>query len=259
MFSFLNNIPQVTKNILILNVFMFIIKLFYESQGIDLDQILGAYYVISPLFKPFQIVSHFFMHADFFHILMNMWLFVMLGTYLERLWGAKKFFTFYLISAFGAFALYNIKGVYKLVELKQQLSNFINIDDLNSALINSNSKDGLINNVNLLLNQNSGNININQLSNYISYCSTPMIGASGAVFGILAAFALLFPNTEFYLYMAIPVKAKYLVGGYFLWELYRSFNGLPGDNVAHLAHVGGAISGAIMIFIWRKTDRKNFW
>jgi membrane associated rhomboid family serine protease len=75
---------------------MFIIKLFYESQGIDLDQILGAYYVTSPLFKPFQIVSHFFMHADFFHILMNMWLFVMLGTYLERLWGAKKFFTFYL-------------------------------------------------------------------------------------------------------------------------------------------------------------------
>lgn len=239
---------------------MFLLKLFYESQGIDLDVILGAYYVVSPLFKPFQLVSHFFMHADFFHILMNMWIFVMLGSHLEKLWGAKRFFIFYLISAFGAIILYNIIGGYQIIEFKNNLSSSLNINDINSIIANSKSRNEIIDKVNLLLIHSSNqNINVNQLLNYIDYSRTSMVGASGAVFGILAAFGLLFPNTEFYLYMAIPVKAKYLVGGYFLWELYRSINTLPGDNVAHLAHVGGAIAGAIMILIWRRTDRKNFW
>jgi membrane associated rhomboid family serine protease len=97
-----------------------------------------------------------------------------------------------------------------------------------------------------------------QLENYISLSLTPMIGASGAVFGVMAAFAILFPNTEFMLYFAIPVKAKYLVSAYFVFELYQSFNA-PGDNVAHLAHVGGAIVGAILILIWRRNDKKNFY
>jgi membrane associated rhomboid family serine protease len=86
-----------------------------------------------------------------------------------------------------------------------------------------------------------------------------MVGASGGVFGIMTAFAILFPNTEFRLYFAIPVKAKYLVTAYFLFELYQSFQYNAGDNVAHLAHVGGAIAGAIMVLYWRKSDRSNFW
>ncbi len=261
MFSFLNNIPQVTKNILLLNVLFFVLKFFFISQGIDLDRILGAYYVNSALFEPYQIITHFFMHADIMHILMNMYLFVMLGTFLERLWGPKRFFIFYIASALGAFTLYNIIGVYQIFELKQSLNTFLDVNILDNLINSSYSSLDLEKNINVYLSNlpNQNLIDINAISHYINYSNTPLIGASGAVFGILAAFAILFPNTEFMLYFAIPVKAKFLVGAYFLWELYKSFNGTPGDNVAHLAHVGGAIVGAIIILIWRKTDKKHFW
>ena len=100
----LNNLPQVTKNILILNIMFFVASFFLGTQGINLIQDFGAHYVNSPFFEPFQLVTHFFMHADFFHILFNMWLFVILGAHLEKMWGPKRFFIFYLVSAFAAFA-----------------------------------------------------------------------------------------------------------------------------------------------------------
>ncbi len=261
MFSFLNNIPQVTKNILLLNVMLFILTLFFESRGLDLGRILGAYYVNSPSFKPFQMVTHFFMHGGFMHILLNMWLLLMLGSHLERLWGPKRFFIFYLISALGAFALYNIIGAYQIFELKNSFSHLINVDALDQIIKTSETKDQVFNRSIEYLNtlSNANQLNPNAIVKYLNYCSTPMLGASGAIFGIMAAFAILLPNTEFYIYGAIPVKAKYMVGGYFLLEVYLSFNGSGGDGIAHLAHVGGAIAGAILLFIWRKTDRKNFW
>lgn len=260
MFSFLNNIPPVTKNILILNVLFFVLKYFYNSQGVDLDTVLGAYYVNSPLFQPFQIVTHFFMHGNLMHIFLNMWLFVMLGAFLERLWGPKRFFIFYIVSALGAFALYNVIGVYELYQLKQLLSEQLDIQTINQVIKVSPDITSLISNMNEYLNTvPPDRINIELIDKYISMSRTPMVGASGAVFGILAAFAILFPNTEFLIYFTIPVKAKYLVGAYFVWELYQSFSASAGDNVAHLAHVGGAIVGAIFIFVWRKKDKKNFW
>jgi len=88
---------------------------------------------------------------------------------------------------------------------------------------------------------------------------TPMVGASGAIFGVMAAFTILFPNTTFYLYFAIPVKAKYLVGAYLAYTIYKVLNPNEMDNVAHLAHLGGAIAGAIMVLYWRRKDRSNFW
>jgi membrane associated rhomboid family serine protease len=258
MFSFLNNIPQVTKNILILNVLFFVLKYFFQSKGIDLDSLLGAHYINSPLFQPYQVVTHFFMHADFFHIFFNMWLFVMLGGFLERLWGPKRFFIFYIASALGAFALYNIIGFYQINELKSQLTTVVDMEYINHIL-RSSSTNTVINDLNEYVRTLPIEPSLfQQLENYISLSLTPMIGASGAVFGVMAAFAILFPNTEFMLYFAIPVKAKYLVGAYFVFELYQSFNA-PGDNVAHLAHVGGAIVGAILILIWRKNDKKNFF
>jgi len=262
MFSFLNNIPQVTKNILLINILLFVLKYYFSTQGIDLDRTLGAYYFNSPLFQPFQAVTHFFMHGDLMHIFLNMWLFVMLGTFLERLWGPKRFFIFYLSSALGAFVLYNIIGAYQIFELKQMLAGSIDMDIFNNLIKNSSGFNNLIDNANNYLSTQTGssaNIDMPSLEKYISLTNTPLVGASGAVFGILAAFAILFPNTEFMLYFAIPVKAKYMVGAYFIYELYKSFKGTEGDNVAHLAHVGGAIVGAIIVLIWRKTDKQNFW
>jgi rhomboid-like protein len=246
----LNNLPQVTKNILILNIVFFLATLILESQGIDLIGSFGAHYVNSVLFKPFQIVTHFFMHGNILHIFFNMWMFIMLGAYLEQIWGPKRYFIFYLASAIGAFALYNAIGVFHLVNLRNELSSVFPMQDIDNLIINNN-----IDALNELLYRS----NSSALNEYITLNLTPMVGASGAISGLMAAFAILFPNTEFRLYFAIPVKAKYLVTAYFLFDLYMAWQNQAGDNTAHLAHVGGAIVGAVIVLVWRKRDRSNFW
>jgi membrane associated rhomboid family serine protease len=243
----LNNIPQVTKNILILNIMFFVVTYILKTQGIDLVSQFGAHYVNSTLFQPFQIVTHFFMHGNLLHIFFNMWLFVMLGAYLEKIWGPKRFFIFFIATALGAFGLYNIIGVYELEVLKQQLVNQgFDLDEVNGMIKNS--------------EYNVVAYETNKIYHeYVVNSYTPMVGASGAVFGIMAAFAILFPNTEFMIYFMFPIKAKFLVGGYFLYEIYQSYQDNAGDSTAHLAHVGGAIVGGIIVLIWRKTDKNNFW
>ncbi len=251
------NIPQVTKNILILNILFFVATFVFQGQNIDLVRLLGTHYVNSPLFEPFQIVTHFFMHGNLFHIFVNMWLFVMLGGFLERLWGPQRFFLFYIISALAAFALHNFMGVYQIEQMKNILGQEVPLDQLNNIIKTTSvyNLDGAIND--FLANHPVQSIDT--LINYVQMSITPMVGASGAVFGVMAAFAILFPNTEFYLYFMIPVKAKYLVGAYFVFEVYSAFQNNANDPVAHLAHIGGAIAGAIMVLIWRRKDRNNFW
>jgi membrane associated rhomboid family serine protease len=243
----LNNLPQVTKNILILNIMFFVATLILETQKIDLVSQFGAHYVNSPLFQPFQIVTHFFMHGGIFHIFFNMWLFVMLGAYLERIWGPKRFFIFYIAAALGAFGLYNIMGVYELEVLKNQLvQQGFDLNEINNMIRNGEYNQAAF-------------IDNSSYHDYVINSFTPMVGASGAVFGIMAAFAILFPNTEFMIYFMFPIKAKFLVGGYLLLEMYLAYQDNAGDNTAHLAHVGGAIVGGIIVLIWRKTDKNNFW
>ena len=255
------NLPQVTKNILLLNIAFFVASLILKSQGIDLEMTLGAHYVNSPFFEPYQVVTHFFMHSteNFLHIFFNMWLFVMLGAYLENIWGAKRFFIFYLICAMGSFALYNMIGFIEIMNYKNVLAKQFDLDQFNYFLKYSLNLNGdVIAQINTYIHENQIRVTPT-LENYLSKSITPMVGASGGVFGIMTAFAILFPNTEFRLYFAIPVKAKYLVTGYFLLEVYLAFQNQAGDNVAHLAHVGGAIAGAVMVLVWRKNDRSNFW
>ena len=254
----LNNIPQVTKNLLLLNILVFILTLILGSKGVDLNQLLSTHAIGSPLFKPYQVVTYMFAHADFLHILMNMWLFVMLGGYLERLWGPKRFFIFFLLCGFGAFLLQNALSVYQLFELKSKISaSGIDINTINYYISNTSSIQESLIEIN-----DMGNFTQSQASlilEYVMESNASMLGASGAVFGVLAAFAILFPNQEFLLYFAIPVKAKFLVGGYIIYEIYQSFQHNPNDQVAHLAHVGGAIAGALIVLYWRKKDRTNFY
>jgi membrane associated rhomboid family serine protease len=255
------NLPQVTKNILLLNIAFFVASLLLKSQGIDLEMTLGAHYINSPFFEPYQIVTHFFMHdtTNFLHILFNMWLFVMLGAYLENIWGAKRFFIFYLVSAMGSFALYNMIGFLEIMHLKSLLASQFDLEQFDYFLKHSvNLNRDVVSQINTYLIDNQIRVTP-ALESYLSKSLTPMVGASGGVFGIMTAFAILFPNTEFRLYFVLPVKAKYLVSAYVLWELYLAFQNQAGDNVAHLAHVGGALAGAIMVLIWRKNDRSNFW
>jgi membrane associated rhomboid family serine protease len=264
----LNNIGPITKNILILNVIMFILKLFLETKGIYLGAMLGAHYFGTALFQPYQIVSHFFMHADFFHILTNMFVLVMFGSFLERLWGPKRYLSFYLVSALGAFLLYNGVGFFQLQELKQAIGNNYAIAEINLSL----KEFGALSNAQLfeildkyhMINDVVDGIGYpnakgDLLIEYYNKSFVPMVGASGAIFGIMAAFALLFPNTELMLlFPPIPIKAKYLIGGYFVFEVYSSFYNSSGDHIAHLAHVGGAVVGGLLVLYWRRKG-KNFW
>ncbi len=248
MFQLLKNLPPVTKNLLIINVMMFLLTWFFRAQGIDLISLLGAHYVNSPLFEPYQIVTHFFMHSTaIFHIFFNMFALVMFGSLLEKIWGPKRFFIFYITSAVGAFLFYNALGAYELYQIKTQLSDL----GYNTVAL----KQYLTMGVEFTYNPRDEAL----LASYMSKAITPMVGASGAVFGVMAAFAYLFPNTELMLmFIPFPIKAKFLIGGYFLLELYLSFQNSAGDSVAHLAHVGGAVVGFIFVFIWGKKN-KNFY
>jgi membrane associated rhomboid family serine protease len=252
MFSFLNNIPQVTKNLLILNVLTYIAALVFSGKGIDLFSVLGTHYINSPLFQPFQVITYMFMHSlqDFTHILFNMLILVMFGAHLERLWGPKRYFIFYFSSGLGAFLLYNSIGMWEIFELKQHMTQL----GIDVNVVNHKIKEGYVNQI--MFNTEDEHL---VLQRYYDLSVSTMAGASGALFGIMAGFAVLFPNTELMLlFPPIPIKAKYLIGAYLIFEIYSSLYAVN-DQVAHLAHVGGAIVGIALVLIWRRTDRQNFW
>ena len=247
----LNNIPPVTKNLLFINIFVFLASILLVSKGIDVNAILGTHYIGSPLFQPYQVITHMFAHDGFWHILMNMWLFIMLGGYLERLWGPKRFFIFFLLCGFAAFLMQNAISAYDIYNLKSKLTaTGYNVSTIDFYIKNSSNLDECFKSIMAHFRFNSEVPE--DLAYYIANSYSTMLGASGAVFGVLAAFAILFPNQEFMLYFAIPVKAKYLVGAYFLFEVYMALQNNPSDRVAHLAHVGGAIMGALIVLYWRK-------
>lgn len=246
------NIPPVTKNLLLLNVMFYVVSVVLAQNGTDITRMLGAHYFNSFLFQPFQIVTHMFMHSitDFFHILFNMILLVMFGGHLERIWGSKRYFIFYIACGLGAIVLYNSIGMYQIYELKEALVS----DGYDLRILN-----------NQLISENFDSIKIHSmesqelLQSYVNLSFSTLVGASGAIFGLLAGFAMLFPNTELMLlFPPIPIKAKYLIGGYLAFEVYSSIY-RAGDQIAHLAHVGGAVVGIIIILIWRKRDRTNFY
>lgn len=245
------NLPNVTKNLLLLNITVFVVALILQSNGSNWSNLLAAHYINSVLFEPYQFITHMFMHslADPLHIFFNMFLLVSFGSHLERIWGAKRFFIFYIACGLGAFVLYNSIGVYQIYQLKQEIvsSGIFDIDTLNNHILEAASQGQYLSHTDPLIDQ------------YLAFNFSSLVGASGAIFGLLAGFAILFPNTELMLlFLPVPIKAKYLIGAYILFEIYNSIY-QSGDHIAHLAHVGGALVGIIFILIWRRTDRKNFW
>ena len=241
----LRNLTPVVKNILLINVLMLIVTFFGHQQEIPVTRFLGGYEFGSPFFKPFQIVTHFFMHGGPMHLLFNMFALVIFGSALEQRWGPKRFFMFYFITAIGAFILFQLIGYFEVINIRGELS----AAGINYVEIHDTLRSGYI-----------YNSNANQLIlEYQDMINTPLVGASGAVFGVLVAFAFYFPNTELYLlFFPFPIKAKYLVGGYIVLEIIQTLRNSPGDNVAHLAHITGALVGFIIVYYWQKTN-KNFY
>ena len=243
MFSnLLKNISPVVKNLLLINI------LFYIAQWTipSFTQNLELYPISSEDFKPWQLATHFFMHSPYSigHIFFNMFALVIFGSQLERVWGAQRFLGYYISCALGAAVLHLGVNYYRIHIIEINLS----LEDLelfrNSAYDafqkGMNFKDPVLAQLNLLHH-------------------TPMLGASGAVFGLLAAFGYLFPNTELMLlFPPIPIKAKYFVIGYAALELYLGVSNNPSDNVAHFAHLGGALIGIIIVLYWGK-NRNSFF
>ena len=238
-----SQLPEIIKNLLILNGLLFFATISLESYGIDLTQLLGLHQFQSDDFMPHQLITHFFMHGNFTHLFFNMFALWMFGKILENVWGAKRFLTYYLITALGAAALHLGVSQYEIMSLQSQ----INPSDLNILL--ENGKQVLEGNQNYT-HHLMGKLNL--------LINTPTVGASGAVFGILLAFGMLFPNTLLYIYFAIPIKAKYFVMIYGALELYSGLSNNPADNVAHFAHLGGMFFGYILLKYWQKNNTQFY-
>ena len=223
--GFLSSIPPVTKNLIIINVLFWVASLALPRVGIDLVDLLGLHFFGASDFKLYQLVSYIFMHdtRSFSHVFFNMFAVYMFGRVLENVWGPKRFLTFYLVTGIGAGLVQEVVWFFSLHDLL-----FANIDG--SQII---SKEAFLN-----------------------YFVT--IGASGAVFGILLAFAMLFPDVSLYLmFIPIPIKAKYFVIFYGLAELFLGVASFGGDTVAHFAHLGGMLFGFFLIRYWKKQDAGN--
>lgn len=244
--NLLGNMPPVVKNLLILNVVMFIVTVIGEQQGIRMTYLLGGYVFGSPFFEPYQMVTHFFMHGGLFHIFFNMFALVIFGSVLEQVWGPKRFFIFYIATALGAFVFHQVVGYMEFKQIEAALiADGYDMFEVNKR-ISELHVQGMIFTEPLL-------------RDYQIAIGVPVVGASGAVYGLLAAFAYLFPNTQLMLlFPPIPVKAKWLVLFLVGIALFNSVRSQPGDNIAHLAHLGGAIVGFIIVLIWQR-DKKNFY
>ncbi|HXC07053.1 MAG TPA: rhomboid family intramembrane serine protease [Bacteroidia bacterium] len=245
-------LPPVVKNILIINGIMYLATLaFYKKFGIELHDILGLHYPTSPKFHWYQIFTYMFIHdrENPSHILFNMFGVWMFGYTLENYWGARRFIVFYLVTAFGAV-------------IAQTLFNYWEIHSLQAYLANPNPDDFIS-----IAKHYYPDITelVGPPQNYVKQViyeltvNSTCFGASGALFGILIAFGMIFPNTELIMiFFPVPIKAKYFVMIYAGIELFSGFSRMAGDNVAHFAHLGGALFGFVLIRIWQR-NRQHFY
>lgn len=232
-----SRLTPVVKNLLILNGLMFLATMVLQGQGIDLNSTLGLYYPRSDAFQPLQLVVHMFLHGGFTHLFFNMFALFMFGAILEQRMGPQRFLMYYLITGFGAAALH--LGVIHIEVLSLQ-------NKVDPATLSAIAEEGraLIESGRNYSDKAAGQLNI--------LYNIPTVGASGAVFGLLLAFGLLFPDVPLMLiFFPVPIKAKYFVAGYAVIELVAGFGRIPGDNIAHFAHLGGMLFGYLLIRYWR--------
>ncbi len=251
--------PPVIKWLIIINFGVWILELLWHGPWFL--NYFSLFDMRSPYFKPHQFISYMFLHdvdstQFYLHILLNMFALWMFGNLLEQRWGSKRFLNFYLITGIGAGILY---GVY-LYFVNTPYINAINEYQLHPSAqllneINSRFFNGGLN--------ASDQVDPTEAYNFLKASGPmhePILGASGAIFGILVAFAMTFPNMEMFIIpIPFPIKAKYVVLGYIAIEIWSGVSPRPGDNVAHWAHLGGALVGFITLKLMNRFDRKHFY
>jgi len=229
------NLTPAVKNIIIINVLIYLAC--FVVPG--LNDALTGYYFASPNFRPWQIVTHMFMHSqyDFTHIFFNMYALYLFGTALENYWGTKKFVIYYMTCGVGAFFLHMGVSYFEIQKMMQSLTD----KEIYQVMIT-----GL----------QEGRAYKVQMVELYSAINTGVVGASGAVFGVLLGFGMLFPNTELMLlFPPIPLKAKYFVMIYGAIEFFLAMRQTTGDNVAHYAHLGGMLFGYLLLKYWQKNPK----
>lgn len=215
----MNNIPTITKNLLIVNVVVFLATYLFRTMGVDLNNVLGLHFFLAPDFHIYQLFTYMFAHGGFSHIFFNMFALWMFGCIVERTWGPKKFLTYYIVCGVGA-------GLF------QELAQFAQFYFIASEQL-----------PHFTLAQTMKVANANVWTT---------VGASGAVYGILLAFGMLYPEERIFIFpLPVPIKAKWFVMGYAAIELFMAYSS-TGDGVAHLAHLGGMVFGFFLIRYWRR-------
>jgi len=218
----MNNIPTITKNLLIVNVVVFLATYLFRNMGVDLNNVLGLHFFLAPDFHIYQLFTYMFAHGGFSHIFFNMFALWMFGCIVERTWGAKKFLTYYIVCGVGAGLFQELAQFAQFYLIaSEQLSHFTLAQTMKVA--------------------NAAFLNL-----------WTTVGASGAVYGILLAFGMLYPEERIFIFpLPVPIKAKWFVMGYAAIELFMAYSS-TGDGVAHLAHLGGMVFGFFLIRYWRR-------
>ncbi len=259
-------ITDVVKNLLIINILTFLASAVLTQSGLlDTQDMLALHYPTSPDFRPYQIATYFFMHANFMHLFFNMIVLFMFGPQLEILWGPKRFLFYYFFCAIGALVLHLFIHYLDLNPLQEAMGAFKTNPNLDNfwSFFNQTHLTDLPENAkafkelsNLVREGDPQGIALvyKEMSEIVgAKGNSVMLGASGAIFGILLAFGLKFPEyTLFLLFLPIPIKAKYFVPILMIIELYLGVTQFAWDNIAHFAHLGGALFGILLILYWEK-------
>ena len=246
------NITPVVKQLLIINIIFFLGTMLVGDAAY---KILSLYYFENPVFQPWQPLSHMFMHGNLMHILFNMFALYSFGSALEQIWGGKKFLFFYISCGLGAALLHTGVNYYVFHQ---------GLDVLAQNGIPANSvlpilAEGKYN------TQWQDILSVSGFQSFIGSYMTPAVGASGAIYGLLVAFAFMFPNAELMLmFIPVPIKAKYFVPGLLLVDLFLGVSGKSifggSGGIAHFAHIGGALIGFLMMWYWKKRQfNGNRW
>ncbi|MGY5354247.1 rhomboid family intramembrane serine protease [Wenyingzhuangia sp. IMCC45467] len=238
----MSRVPDIIKHIIIINVLFFVATI--SLQNVDLGAMFNLHYFANPSFKPWQLVTSMFMHGSFGHIFFNMLALYFFGTPMVQLWGKNKFLFFYFSAGIGASLIYLLErhfeftgAVDALVNMGSNKQEIYNLFDASKVYKNE------------------------QLQTANSIFNMQMLGASGAIFGVLAAYGWNFPDSEIYLYFVLPVKAKYFIPVIVIADLVSGITGQPllsPVNTAYFAHVGGAVIGLIMAIIWKKNQYRMY-
>jgi|TARA_R110002111_G_scaffold183931_2_gene249629 rhomboid family protein len=238
------------KHLLILNVLMFIGTL-TVGNGEAFYQWFALYFPKNPMFQPWQVLTHMFMHGNFMHIAFNMFALWMFGTAVEQIFGWKKFITFYLLSGFGA-AIIQVAFLY--FQFNTGLTTLIESGASQSDVLSVLSEGKYSTAWVPLLGDN--------FDSFINAFNSTMVGASGAIMGVLVAFGMLFPDSKLMLiFLPVPIKAKYFIPGIIALDLFSALSGnsiFSPSNTAYMAHVGGALTGFLLMYFWKKNEKDKY-